>query len=171
MCPSSFRVSASWPGSGVGVVRKQYTRVPMAAVGNPALLGQSTSPVKHFVRRRVYPAKLVHTRAMKERPVWLNQTVRKIRWGCRRMRPHFTRTFNVLRAYSDKRGFRLVSYLKSNGSSGALKSAPSGPSATSTPSGCPRLQSVSLLSSVNPPSLFPAPFPSPPFLLLVVRGL
>ena len=73
----------------------------MAAVGNPTLLGQSTSPVKHFVRRRVYLAKLVHTRTMKQRPVWLNQVVKKIWWDCRRMRPHFTRTFDV-RAYSDK---------------------------------------------------------------------
>ena len=170
MCPCSFRVSVSWPGSGV-VGRKQYTRVPMAAVGNPALLGQSSSPVKHFVRRRVYSAKLKHTRAMKERPVWLNQTARKIRWGCKRMRPHFTRTFDVVRAYSDKGGVRLVSYLKSNGCSGASRSALSGPSATSTPSGCLRLQSATLLSSVNPPSLFLATLPSPPFPLLVVRGL
>ena len=64
----------------------------------------------------------------------------------------------------------MVSYIKSNRSSGASRSVPSDPSAVSTFSERPQLLPATSLSSVNPPSLIPAPSPPPPSPLLV-RGL
>ena len=64
----------------------------------------------------------------------------------------------------------MVSYIKSNRSFGASRSAPSDPSAVSTFSDRPQLLPGTLLSSDSPPSLIPAPSPPPPFPLLV-RGL
>ena len=64
----------------------------------------------------------------------------------------------------------MVSYIKSNHSSGASRSVPSDLSAVSTFSERPQLLLATLLSSVNQPSLIPAPSPPPPSPLLV-RGL